>query len=249
MLVKTKIAIISALEREVRPLIKNWRSVERQYEGGVFKFYEHDTSVLVCGGIGGQAARRATEAIINLYHPKQIQSVGFAGALNNTLQVGNVFTPSKVIDAKDGSQIEIPSGHGTLLTISEIAGVAQKSKFAAAYGADAIDMEAAAVARAAHAHGTPFMAVKSISDEHDFGLPPMDRFVDSEGQFRTTAFAFFIAMRPWYWAKAVKLAKNSSTAAKALCQWLQRHADSQKLDNSAAQPHLIEGEHSQASVG
>ena len=62
--------------------------------------------MLVCSGIGREAARRATEAIINLYAPVLVQSVGFAGALDPTLKVGTVLTPVCVIDAKDGSRIE-----------------------------------------------------------------------------------------------------------------------------------------------
>jgi nucleoside phosphorylase len=69
----TKIAIVAALEREVRPLLKRWHSVEREYEGRQFKFFESGESVLVCGGIGAEAARRATEAVIALYRPGLVQ--------------------------------------------------------------------------------------------------------------------------------------------------------------------------------
>ena len=99
-----KVAIVAALEREVRPLIKQWRSVERDYDGRKYKFFENDRAVLVCSGIGAEAARRATEAIIKLYAPVLVQSAGFAGALDPTLKVGTVLTPICVIDAKDGSR-------------------------------------------------------------------------------------------------------------------------------------------------
>ena len=49
-------------------------------------------------------------------------------------------------------------------------------------------MEAASVARAAQAHDITFVGLKAISDEANFEMPPMERFIASDGQFRTGAF-------------------------------------------------------------
>jgi adenosylhomocysteine nucleosidase len=243
-----KLAIVAALEREVRPLVKNWRIVRREYEGHRFNFFERDGTVVVCGGIGAQAACRATEAVCDFYHPALILSVGFAGALGSTLKVGNIFLPRFVIDANDGSKVEMSSGTGTLLTVSAVAGANEKASYLKDYGAAAIDMEAAAVARAAQSHSIPFMAVKAISDEYDFDLPPMERFVSQDGQFRTAAFGAFIAIRPWLWARTVRLAGNSAKASRALCSWLdQYHHDAEKLQNSAPELHPTEGASSQTT--
>jgi nucleoside phosphorylase len=143
-----KVAIVAALEREVRPLIKQWRPVEREYDGRKYKFYENDRAVLVCGGIGPEAARRATEAIIRLYAPIMVQSAGFAGALDSTLKAGTVLTPICVIDAKDGSRVEAGVGHWVVVSVDLTASVEQKTVLAKAYWAHAVDMEASAVARA-----------------------------------------------------------------------------------------------------
>lgn len=188
--------------------------------------------MLVCGGIGADAARRAAEATFYFYHPALIFSVGFAGALDPTVKVANIFQPRFVIDGNDGSRVETSSGTGSLLTISGIAGADQKTKYLKDYGAAAIDMEAAAVARAAQSHSIPFSAVKAISDEYNVDLPPMERFVSPDGQFRTTAFAAFIVIRPWLWARALRLASDSAKASRALCSWLvQYHHDAEKLQN------------------
>jgi adenosylhomocysteine nucleosidase len=217
---QAKVAIVAALEREVGPLIKQWRPVEREHDGRKYKFFECDRAVLVCGGIGQEAARRATEAIINLYAPVLVQSAGFAGALDATLKVGTVLTPICVIDAKDGSRIEAGVGHWVLVSVDQPASVKQKAKLAETYWAHAVDMEAAAVARAAQAHDITFVGLKAISDEADFEMPPVGRFVASNGQFRTGAFATYVAVRPWLWWRVMRLARNSNTAAAALCEWL-----------------------------
>jgi adenosylhomocysteine nucleosidase len=237
-----KLAIVAALEREVSPLVENWGVVEGEHQGRKFKFFEHGNEVLVCGGIGVEAARRATEAVIALYQPRMVQSVGFAGALDRSLKVGAILTPALVIDARDGSRIEpaIP-GEGVLVTIAQVAGREQKKQLAKAYGAQLVDMEAAAVAKGAQVRGIAFSAVKVISDEIGFELPPTEECIDGDGQFETGRFVAFVAIRPWLWARVLRLWKNSSIAAKALCNFLaERLKESpEELDNSAAGVHPI----------
>jgi adenosylhomocysteine nucleosidase len=218
----SKLAIVAALHREIAPLVKNWTSIQREYAGRKFTFFEHANTVAVCGGIGMEPARRAADAVIALYHPTRIYSVGFAGALDPALHVADIFSPASVIDARDGSRILLETGEGTLLTFMAVADATQKTKLAQAYGAPAVDMEAAAVAAAARAHGVTFGSTKVISDELGFEMPGMARFINSEGQFNTAGFAVFVALRPWFWSPVAKLAVNTRKAARALSSHLER---------------------------
>jgi hypothetical protein len=77
-------------------------------------------------------------------------------------------------------------------------------------------MEAFAVAAVAQERGVEFMAIKSISDEMDFAMPPMRQFVDDEGQFHTGRFLGYVAVRPRLWAAVNRLAAGSIRAADAL---------------------------------
>jgi adenosylhomocysteine nucleosidase len=219
-----KVAIIAALEREVSGLTKSWSRVEQEYDGRRFVFFERGEVVVVCGGIGLEAARRAAEAVISLYHPTQLHSVGFAGALTPDLRVGDLIAPSAVIDARDGSRVFLAEidRRNSLVTFMSVAGVQQKKNLAHAFGAKAVDMEAAAAAAAAVAHGIPFAATKVISDESNFEIPEMDRFIDSQGQFKTANFALFVALRPWLWRRVATLAGNSRKAARVLGEHLDR---------------------------
>jgi adenosylhomocysteine nucleosidase len=236
-----KVAIVTALEREVRPLIRHWRPVDREYDGRKYKFFENERAVLVCGGIGPEAARRATEAIIRLYAPIMVQSAGFAGALDSTLKVGTVLTPICVIDAKDGSRVEAGVGHWVVVSVDQAANVEQKEKLAKSYWAHAVDMEAAAVARGAQAHDITFVGLKAISDEASFDMPALGRFVASDGKFRTAAFAVFVLFQPWLWRRVIQLAGNSKKAAHALCEWLDQYNHDQELVNSEPGLHPIPG--------
>jgi adenosylhomocysteine nucleosidase len=228
------------MEREVRPLIKHWRAVEREYDCRKYRFFENERAVLVCGGIGLEAARRATEAIISLYAPVLVQSVGFAGALDSTLAVGTVLTPICVIDAQDGSRIEAGVGHWVVVSVAETASVKQKAKLAQAYRAHAVDMESAAVARGAQAHNITFVGLKAISDQADFEMPTLDQFIAGDGRLRTLPFAAFVAVRPWLWLRVIRLARNSAMAARALCEWLQQYNhDAEELVDSEPGLHPI----------
>lgn len=212
-----KIAIVAALEREVWPFIKNWPSSRKEFDGRWLKFFEKDGVALVCGGIGAEAARRTAEAIITLYHPGVVISAGFAGGLDPALQTGHTLSPRHVIDASDGSRTDLGSGEGVLISFADVADVEQKAKLGVAYAAHAVDMEAAAVAHSAEAHGVKFLACKVISDTSKSGLPPIARFIGSDGRFHALKFVAYVAVRPWLWGKVRRLANDSAVAAHKLC--------------------------------
>ena len=215
-----EVAIVAALERELRYLVREWRISDREHSGRRFRFFESEPRVAVCGGIGPEAARRATEAVITLYRPSTVLSVGFAGALDDTLRVGDILEARYVVDAQDGTTTDAGFGSGVLVSFSSVAGHEQKAKLARAYRAQAVDMEAAAVAKGAEARGLRFAAVKAISDEPGFDMPSVERFVRRDGSFDSRSFALYAALRPWLWATVFRLARNSSIASRRLCEHL-----------------------------
>ncbi len=232
----SKVAIVAALEREVRPLVRTWRASEKEHDGRSFRIFEDGEAVLVCGGIGTEPARRAAEAVIALYSPTVVYSVGFAGSLDPVLKVGTVIQPAQVIDARDGSRVDVSGGKGVLVSFGSVASPAQKAKLKESFSAQAVDMEAASVARAAHLRGVEFRVVKSISDEFDFVFPATEQFVDSAGSFQQGRFAVYAALRPWLWPKVRALAVNSNLASRRLCEWLA--ASLNRMTESASEQKL-----------
>ncbi len=236
----SKVAFVAALEREVRPLVRTWRVNEKEYDGRRFQFFEDGEAVLVCGGIGPEPARRAAEAVIALYAPMVVYSVGFAGALDHDLKVGDLIQPAQVIDARDSSRMNVSGGKGILVSFGSVASPVQKAKLRVSFSAQAVDMEAAAVARAAQLRGVEFGVVRSISDEFDFTFPATEQFVDSTGNFQQGRFAVYAALRPWLWPKVRSLAVNSNVASRALCEWL---ATSLASANESAPRQKVEAMH------
>lgn len=220
-----KIAIIAAMEREVKPLVQHWKVRSIQHGGRTYRLFEKGGVGLVCGGIGAEAARRATEAVIQEIKPARVISVGFSGALDVSLAVGCVMEPRTVISVSDGVRTDTGSGEGVLLSAPAVVTVEQKSRFARAYGADAVDMEASAVAAGARARGVEFGALKAISDAAHFEIPAMDRFITRDGRFQAFRFACHTALRPWLWASTWTLARNSAKASHALCNAITAYLD------------------------
>jgi len=218
-----RVAIVAAMEREVSSLIGSWQSREFEHDGRRYRLFENADVVLICGGIGAEAARRAAEAVVQEAQPARVVSVGFAGALDSNLKIGDIIEARVVVNASDGSQTDTGSGQGTLLSHWAVADRDQKKRFAAAYRAEAVDMEAAAVAHATQAHGIEFAALKAISDAVDFSMPPLDRFFSGDGRFRSASFALHVAVRPWLWGSTITLSRNSGRASRALCAAIQKY--------------------------
>ncbi len=240
-----KIAIIAAMEREVSPLIRSWKVRAIEHGGRRYRLFENGEIALVCGGIGAEAARRATEAVIREVSPARVISVGFAGALDGSFEVGHVLEPRAVINAADGVRTEIGSGEGILVTSKTVADKEQKLRFRKAYGAIAVDMEAAAVAQGAQARGVEFAAFKAISDAADFSLPAIDRFVAHDGSFQSVRFAGHVALRPWLWGTTIALARNSAKASQALCSALASYLDRETLSRQVLSPESLAAESEQ----
>jgi adenosylhomocysteine nucleosidase len=220
-----RVAVVAALEREIRPLVAGWRVAQRTWDGREFKFFESESAVAICGGIGPLAARRACEAVIARYTPEIVISAGFAGALVADLKVGDVVVPAKVIDAGDGSSIMTGMGSGGLVSVAEMATVERKKVLGVKYDAVAVDMEAAAMAKSAGLRGVRFAAVKAISDELDFEIPGVEGSVDDQGRFQEGRFLAGIALRPWMWGRVARMAGNSTRAAGSLSEALRGKID------------------------
>jgi adenosylhomocysteine nucleosidase len=228
-----KIAIVAAIQRELWPLVKSWRSTKLEHEGREFTFYESDYAIAVCSGMGAECGRRGAEAIVVKYSPELVISAGVAGALVPELHVGDTVFPASVIDARDGSRHETsirdavmgnsPLARTVLVSFPAVAGTAQKRQLAKSYGAHVVDMEGASVARAAQIHNLPFLAIKAISDDMNFELAEVNRFIRN-GQFETKLFVLFLIPRPWLWLRMIRLARNTQLASHNLCAWLRESA-------------------------
>jgi len=232
---KAKIAIVAALEREVWPLVKDWPRTETNFAGRSYRFFAREDTVVVCGGIGAEAARRAAEAIIGLYRPALVISAGFAGGLDPALATGDALRPRHILNGGDGSRTDAGIGEGLLISFPHVAGPEQKAKLRQAYGAQAVDMEASAVAQSAQAHRVKFMACKVIFDTSGTALAPFELFVGDDGAFRVLRFLGYVAVRPWLWPKVGRWAREAARAATNLCAALTEMSSAERVEGTRFQ--------------
>jgi adenosylhomocysteine nucleosidase len=221
----SKTVIIAAMERELAPLVNGWEKGTLSSGGKTFTLFENDGVIAIISGIGCKNAALAASTVVEKFHPSILMSVGLAGALIRSLKVGSIFTPNVVVDASDSAEYRCAADSsrisgGVLVSTAEIAGAESKKQLVQGFHALVVDMEAAGVARVAQAANIDFRCVKAISDEADFAMPPMSRFLTADGAFQTGKFAFWAALRPWQWLRVAALARNSGRATRALCGWL-----------------------------
>jgi adenosylhomocysteine nucleosidase len=217
---RTAIAIIGALPREVAGLVRGVRPEPRQRGSGVYVYVLPGT-VVVCAGMGAERATLAVRAALDTGAVSMLVSAGLAGGCDPAFVAGAVVEASVVVDALSGARFQLsrPSAAeagSTLVTTHTIAGVHEKARLFASYGAAVVDMEAATVARLAELHGIPFRAIKAVSDAHDFELTSLSRFATKTGHFRTGAFALHTALRPHRWHNTIQLGAGSQRALLAL---------------------------------
>ena len=203
------VGVVAAMARELAPFLQGVRS---QRVDGI-DFFELDDAVVAVSGVGRKAAGYAAEALIKRYSPSVLISAGLVGALTPKLKVGSVVEVKEVIDVDSGAKFETGCGDVVLVTGSAIAGPADKLIEAQRWNADIVDMEASAEAESAKRHGIEFMAIKAVSDEVNFVMPPLGKFVNDQGKFETLRFLAWISIRPKWWSAVGQLNANSKTAA------------------------------------
>jgi adenosylhomocysteine nucleosidase len=206
------VAIVAAMRSELGPLL---RGVAKRTQDGV-ELYELPSALVAIGGIGRSSGSRAAECVVRETKPGILISAGFAGALSPSLKAGDVVRAREVIDEATGDRYEAIGGDAVLVTASRVVESPGKRRFAARYSASAVDMEGAAAARVASQHGISFAAIKAISDELEFSMPPVNGFVGPEGDLRVGAFAAHVAVRPKWWLPTIRLALNSRRASRNL---------------------------------
>jgi nucleoside phosphorylase len=206
-----KYLIVAALETEVAAFVSGWQRID--IVGlSCWRRGEFVTAVV---GMGWDNAFRGTKVVIEAFCPELVTSIGFSGSLSTYLGVGSIFIPAQVIGFKNGVAYQTGFGKGTLVSAGGVVGSKDKAEMAARYGAQAVDMEAAAVAEVCAGAHVRFAAVKAISDGVEDEMDFVGRFVSADG-FKTGAFLTHVALRPRLWKALAKLSRNTSQATETL---------------------------------
>jgi adenosylhomocysteine nucleosidase len=219
----TRTAIIAALPGELKPLVRLWPH-EKRGKIDLWRWPFLNTHgdkgewLAACAGAGIEAATRAFAEIEKSGPIDQVISVGWAGALHKVIEPGLVYSICGVIDARTGEMTPTADWRDDiwLVTSPIVANEAGKQRLAAAYKADLVDMEAAAIARLAQMRSIPFYCIKAVSDGFHDKLPDFNRFIRPDGQFDMAGMVLFSILRPWHWPSLMRMGENSRKASQSI---------------------------------
>ncbi len=175
---------------------------------------------VIVSGMGSGPAERAARDAIAAGATAAI-SVGFCGALDPSLQRGDVVVPAEVRDAETGDAfacdplLSIGAGMatGVLVTTAAVVGTPEeRSRLAGT----AVDMESAGTARACARAGIPFAAIRAVTDRAHDALPDMRGVVDPHGAVRPWSAIRRLVARPSDLRRWVGLARGARAARRAL---------------------------------
>lgn len=219
---KRHLGIVAALPGELAPLVKRWPQMTTSGTVRAWKVTDGDqTTIAVCAGMGANAVTRAYAALCQWMTPQLVVSVGWVGALAPELGAGAICRPGCIIDARTGERFGSPGAGSTLVTLDHVATRPEKRRLQQGYGAVAVDMEAATLARLSLAAGCDFRSIKAVSDASDAVLPDLNPFVTEAGQFAMARFVAHVVPRPALWAGLLRFGRHASLAAEELARAIQ----------------------------
>jgi adenosylhomocysteine nucleosidase len=184
----------------------------------------HPTIHLVVTGIGQRNAETVVRNALARFSPKLVLSCGFAGALQPALQSGAVLFEADdafpLIDSLHAAGARPARFH----CATRIVGTANdKRALRQQTGADAVEMESAAIRRLCADAGIPSATVRAISDTADETLPlDFNQYLDDMNRLRFAKMAAAIILSPARLRASMRLQRQSQQAALNLADVLVR---------------------------
>jgi adenosylhomocysteine nucleosidase len=244
-----RIAIIGAIKDEIAG-IKNQMQIThtlRWPTGNAFVGeWQGVPIVLVRSGMGRERARRALVEIAEKWDLKEVISIGYAGALDPSLEVGDLVVADKVVEV-DSSQPdkekksyilekEIFSTltalrRKILLTVDRPAATPEEKKLLREkYSAVAVDMETSALADEAQARNLSFFSVRAITDTADQELIDCAHLVEENGDVSKLKAGWHVITHPGDLKGMIALGQHAKIATTNLTEFLKPYFISRKSE-------------------
>ena len=139
-------------------------------------------------GVGEKVCRQRVEEFLQDQQFELLISAGFAGALNDELQAGDLLLAKNFstinLNERSLSFSSLPIHMADLLTVSALIDSSnERNSIARASGAAAVDMETEFIARTCAEHGVPLLSLRVITDTPRQPFPaPMKVLFDVQRQ-------------------------------------------------------------------
>ncbi len=180
--------------------------------------------VMVANGPGPKLAGSAVDVVKENQSMDGLISIGFCGGLQPALGACDIFVATEVMGFAPAllptSQKSFKTGK--LLSIDRVVSTAEEKAELGKQGADAVEMEAGAVAARARQHDVPFYAVRVVTDTFEERFPlDFNQMRAADGRFsRARILAAAFRNPGTVFPELIKLNKRTKRASQALGDFL-----------------------------
>ena len=202
---------IAADHRECGPWVGRWDALTKPelpvHWVRAGKWQGRDV-IAIANGAGHERARAAV-GVVEALEPSAFVSIGTCGALDSSLQIGDVFVSTEI------------RGCGRK-SVARIAATASEKSELRTTGALVVEMESAGVADASERLGVPFYCVRAVSDlaGQDFAND-FNKLLMSDGRFNIPALLLNALAKPLSRIPELySLAKRTALASENLGEFL-----------------------------
>jgi len=224
------IAVTFALPAESQEFLRSLGSKSQVNRNGIRTIRgrsDHRTIEVLHTGVGEKVCRQRVAKFLEEQHFNYLISAGFAGALSDDLQIGDLLLAKNfsTVDLSEtpallsGSPIHIAD----LLTVPALIHYREeRNKLGLTSGAAAADMETEFIAHACSARGIPLLSLRVISDtpHHLFPVPANVLFDIERQQTRISKLATHLLANPGRVPHLVRFAKQIARARRILARAL-----------------------------
>ena len=257
------ILLFYAFAREIAPFKRQVRNRTPLALDGLHGFRAEIGGKLFAVIGHGIGHRRATEtarrAFDSIPGAELVIGTGVVGALSSGLKPGDLVLSDRVMtldgDGRLGEQVitggdahlravgrslasaNIAYSTGAILTSHRVlANGAEKRRAKESTGAIAVDMETAALASEAAAHGIPFVAIRAVLDEVDDEIVGAE-MADEDGNVRPLAATSYLIRNPATMLKLPRMMRNLSRATASIADALTAIAHEGKVPAATKRAH------------
>jgi len=224
------IAVTFALPAESSEFLSRLKDKSRADRNGIRvirgKIDDRDIEILHTG-VGEKVCRQRVEKFLQDHQFDLLITTGFAGALNDELQPGDLLLAKNfsTIDLNERglSCSSLPIHVADLLTVSALIDSSnERNKISRASNAAAVDMETEFIARACATHGIPLLSLRVITDTptQPFPAPPSVLFDIQRQRTHIAVLTKFFLADPRRIPGLLQFARRISRARKTLANAL-----------------------------
>ena len=242
------IAILGAVSEEIAGIKREINISDRvrlDKSEAWFGKYQGRNIVLVRTGVGRKRAQNATQQVIDKFNPEVIISMGYAGALTEGLNVGDMFVASAILspesdstsfemdDPKNLKWLELANKTpppenvklkiGRLITVDMVVHTPKaKKELGSRFRAEAVEMETLEIALLTRVNQIAFISIRGISDAVNHELIDCSSFLGSDGELSKLRAGWYVLTHPKSLKNAFSLRSNTQIATQNLTDFISK---------------------------